>query len=104
MPLLIDATNLGTTKGWSKFSNNFYYYPASGKDDDNHVHVSTSNGSADPLTIQSVSVKVAGANSNLAVGSGVTQFKFKPGTATWPDDDALTQRYKTALQTAGIIA
>ena len=104
MPLTIASSNLSSAKGWTKFSNNFYYYPVSGSDSNNHVHVTTDNGSAEPLTIKAVSVKVAGANTNLAVGSAITGFKFKPSGATWPADNTLTTRYQTALRTAGIIA
>ena len=100
MPLTIPQENLN---GWKKFSNNFYFYPTDGHEDgDNHIHVIVVNATSKPMEVKSVSIKIAGKSTNLAVGNPITKFKFKPSTATWPPDPVAT-RYKTALKNAGII-
>jgi hypothetical protein len=100
MPLQIPASNLST---WTKLASYYYYYPASGKDSDNHLHVGVENASADPLTIKFVSVKVGGSSTNLGPGNAITEWKFKTSGATWPDEPTKT-RYMNALRAAGLIA
>ncbi len=100
MPLIIDRSNLS---GWKKFAADYYYYPTNTKEDsDNHIHVRTTASGVDKAEILSISVKINGVSTNLAIGNPANKFMFKPDAATWPADSKT--RYMTALRNAGLIA
>ena len=99
MPLELPTANFAN---WKKYSAN-YYFPQD-NDGDNHIHVACSSIDANKeiATIASVSIKIAGKNTNLRPMSAVKGFKFDPAAATFPPDP-LKGQYLTALRAAGLI-